>query len=147
DSEQDDTSQSTESPLLIHMSPGTPNQIFRAWAQMAGLELLSLSSPLSSGSGSPFSSGLESPTPFEQRLFLSSDSGSSTPMTPTSATPSLLESDVPSESEPSISYELALSFLFGSESPDGSKSESSVFPKLESSTTVELELAAPMRAE
>src|SRR5262249_49167830 len=41
DSEQgDDTSQPSESPLLIHLSPGTSNQIFRAWAKMAGLEIL-----------------------------------------------------------------------------------------------------------
>src|SRR5262249_23524586 len=31
--QEGDASQLTESPLLIHMSPGTPNQIFRAWAQ------------------------------------------------------------------------------------------------------------------
>src|SRR5262249_25308503 len=118
DSEQgDDTSQPSESPLLIHLSPGTSDQIFRAWAQMAELEILSISSPSSSGSRSPFSSGLDSPIPFEQRSFGSSHSSSSTPVNPASATPSLIESDAPSESEPSISSKPTLSSLFGSESP------------------------------
>src|SRR5262249_19188329 len=117
----DDISQSSESPLLIHLSPGTPNQIFRAWARMAGLEILCFSSPSSSGSRSPFSSGLGSPIPFEQRSFFSSDSGSSTPVNPASATPSLIESDIPSESEPSISYEPTLSSLFGSDPSDVSR--------------------------
>src|SRR5262249_3868052 len=123
DSEQgDDTSQSSESPLLIHLSPGTSDQIFRAWAQMAGLEVLSISSPSSSGSRSPFSPGLESPIPFEKRSFLSSHSSSSTPVNPASATPSLIESDIPSESEPPTSNGPVFSSLSGSESSAESRS-------------------------
>src|SRR5262249_40306770 len=135
---EDDTSQLTESPLLIHLSPGTPNQIFRAWAQMAGLEIFSFSSPSSSTSRSPFSSGLGSPIPFEQTSSFSSYSVFSPPVILASATPSLIESDIPSESELSISYEPTFSSLLGSASSDVSK------PK--SPTTAESQFAAPRRA-
>src|SRR5262249_7114603 len=99
----------------------------------------SFSSPSSSGSRSPFSSGLGSPTSFEQRSSLSFDSGFSTPVNPASATPSLIESDIPSESELSISYEPTFSPLLGSASPEVSKPESS--------TTAELQFAAPRRTD